>query len=517
MSYQVLARHYRPRLFKDLVGQEHLVQTLISALRQDRFPHSILLTGVRGVGKTTSARLIARALNCLERDPQTMEPCGTCQACQDILQDKHLDVLELDAASRTSVDDIRDILDASQYKPVSARFKVFIIDEVHMLTKHAFNALLKTLEEPPPHVVFVFATTELNRIPDTIISRCMRFDLQPLSLDHLQRLMREVVRQENKDIEDQALLLLALSAKGSARDGLSLLERALALALAPTAVTGTLVQDMLGMMNPDQLLDILENLLKGDAPLVLETMAQGRSRGVNGTSVLQEVGTFLYALLMLSQNRPLPPMALTSAQQERFKRFLELSTPATLMRLWSTLQKGLEGLSHALSPDESLDILLLKLSYVHQLPSPETLAAWALGHQSPAPLPMAANDPSPSPDTVPVPSTFQALIDLCGSLKEPFLKRGLEHDVTLKHYDPALCRLEVTLAAGADGSLLKQLRTTLQECTKRTWTVIAIPADDPPQASSPLETLAPVNDPALQDPGLQNILTHFPGATIRVK
>src|SRR5687767_13112273 len=268
--YRVLARKYRPQSFGELIGQEAMVRTLANAICRDRLAHAFLLTGVRGVGKTSTARLIAKALNCIGPDGQggpTIEPCGVCEPCRAIAEGRHIDVVEMDAASHTGVDDVREIIEAVRYAAVSARYKVYIIDEVHMLSKNAFNALLKTLEEPPEHVKFLFATTEVNKVPVTVLSRTQRFDLRRIPADSLVEHFTQIARAESIEAEPEALAMIARAAEGSARDGLSILDQAIA--LGSGNVTAEQVRDMLGLADRGRIRRLLKLVLSADAPAAL--------------------------------------------------------------------------------------------------------------------------------------------------------------------------------------------------------------------------------------------------------
>src|SRR5262245_15869303 len=289
-AYRVLARKYRPSTFAELIGQEAMVRTLSNAIATGRIAHAFILTGVRGVGKTTTARILARALNCVGPDGSggsTAEPCGRCAQCFAIAEDRHVDVMEMDAASRTGVDDIRDLTEGVRYRPVSGRYKVYIIDEVHMLSKNAFNALLKTLEEPPPDVKFVFATTEIQKVPVTVLSRCQRFSLRRVPIDQLVAHYQGVARQEGVEIAPGALGLIARAADGSVRDGLSILDQAIALANGPIAEDA--VRDMLGVADRNLIFDLFETVLKGDAAGALDQMAALYQGGADPLSVIQDL------------------------------------------------------------------------------------------------------------------------------------------------------------------------------------------------------------------------------------
>src|SRR4249919_2411570 len=295
--YRVLARKYRPQTFAELIGQDAMVKTLGNAIERGRIAHAFLLTGVRGVGKTSTARLVAKALNCIGPDGQggpTIDPCGVCEPCRAIAEGRHIDVIEMDAASHTGVDDVREIIEAVRYASVSARYKIYIIDEVHMLSKSAFNALLKTLEEPPAHVKFLFATTEVGKMPVTVLSRCQRFDLRPLTAEKLAGHFAWVAAAENVDFESEALQAIARAAEGSARDGLSILDQAIA--HAEGRVTADLVRDMLGQADRGRIRRLLETLLSGDAVATLAQLDEAHSLGIEPASLLRGLMESLHAV-----------------------------------------------------------------------------------------------------------------------------------------------------------------------------------------------------------------------------
>jgi len=299
-AYQVLARKYRPQKFSELVGQDALVRTITNAIREDRIAHSFILTGVRGVGKTTTARIIARSLNCIGADGQggpTVSPCGVCEHCKAIADSRDVDVLEMDAASRTGVDNIRELLDGVRYLPASARFKIYIIDEVHMLSIAAFNALLKTLEEPPPHVKFIFATTEIRKLPVTVLSRCQRFDLRRIGAEQLVAHFASVAEAEGVKAEAEALKLIAGAAEGSARDGLSLLDQAIAHCGGQVAVAQ--VRDMLGLADRARIYDLFEALMKGDVAEVLAQLREQYDLGADPEVVLRDLLELTHLLTRL--------------------------------------------------------------------------------------------------------------------------------------------------------------------------------------------------------------------------
>lgn len=303
--YRVLARKYRPQKFSDLIGQDAMVRTLGNAIARDRLAHAFLLTGVRGVGKTSTARLIAKALNCVGKDGHggmTIDPCGECEACRAIAEGRHIDVVEMDAASHTGVDDIRDIVESVRYASVSARFKVYIIDEVHMLSKSAFNALLKTLEEPPAHVKFLFATTEINKVPITVLSRCQRFDLRRISTATLTDYFSKVVQLEQVEAEEEALAMIAKAAEGSVRDGLSILDQAIA--HSSGSILAADVREMLGLSDRGVIKSLLVDLLEGKGDRVLDHVKAQYDLGVEPEALLHGLLQLIHAITRSKMGRP---------------------------------------------------------------------------------------------------------------------------------------------------------------------------------------------------------------------
>jgi DNA polymerase-3 subunit gamma/tau len=388
-GYRVLARQYRPQSFADLMGQEVLVTTLKNAIESQKFPHAILLTGVRGTGKTTTARLIARSLNCVGPDGkgvETITPCGECEHCKAILDDRHLDVIEMDAASRTSVEDIRRIIDSAYYKPSSARYKVQIIDEVHMLTKQAFNALLKTLEEPPSYTKFVFATTEIQRIPDTIISRCIRFDLKRFDRQTLKELLQKVCKAEKVSIEAEALSLLAQAAGGSARDALSLLERAIN--LSPTGVSNVAIRSMLGLTGKSDLIALLNSVLTGNTAQALTTFDRLYTGGSDPAFLISALCDLVHEITRLKISEDLVQQGLYAADDYAQLTTLaqSLSIPI-LTRLWQVFSKGQEDLRAVDSSAQATEMILIRACYLSDLPTAHSVITEMSGH-TPAPQPI---------------------------------------------------------------------------------------------------------------------------------
>ncbi len=374
--YRVLALKYRPQNFDQLIGQDALVRTLTNAIDSGRIAHAFMLTGVRGVGKTTTARIIAKALNYIGPDGTsgpTTGPTDDCPLCKAIAEDRHPDVIEMDAASRTGVDDIREILDSVRYAPVEARYKIYIIDEVHMLSKQAFNALLKTLEEPPPHVKFIFATTEIRKVPITVLSRCQRFDLRRVDADTLIAHFKNISAKENVSAEDEALAMIARAADGSVRDGLSILDRAIS--LSGGNVTAAATQDMLGLADRARNIDLLEHILSGKPDAALEILDSLYRSGADPLIVLQDL---LDVIHQLSRLRAVP--ALKDAAQTKgvdgYARIVplaeKLSMPS-LSKAWQILLKGLPEVSMAPNPQAAAEMVVLRLCYAADLPDPADL------------------------------------------------------------------------------------------------------------------------------------------------
>ncbi|MBV9862183.1 MAG: DNA polymerase III subunit gamma/tau [Alphaproteobacteria bacterium] len=390
-AYRVLARKYRPATFAELIGQEPMVRTLSNAIATGRIAHAFILTGVRGVGKTTTARIIARALNCVGADGTggpTIQPCGECVHCRSIAEDRHVDVIEMDAASRTGVDDIRDLTEGVRYRPVSARYKVYIIDEVHMLSKSAFNALLKTLEEPPPDVKFVFATTEIQKVPATVLSRCQRFSLRRVPVEQLVPHYRRVAEAEGVAVEPAALALIARAADGSVRDGLSLLDQAIARSslgheVEPSRVDEGTVRDMLGIADRGRVFDLFEAVLKGDAAAALDGISGLYRDGADPLSVIQELlelSHFVTRLKLVQEAGSGDPLA--EGDRERARPLAASLSIPVLARCWQMLLKGVEEVQSAPAPMQAAEMVLVRLAYVADLPPPAELVRTLAEHDA---------------------------------------------------------------------------------------------------------------------------------------
>ena len=368
----VLARKYRPQVFADLIGQDALVRTITNAIMTDRLAHAYMLTGIRGIGKTSSARIIAKGLNCIGADGQggmTPNPCGVCQHCRDIAADSHIDVIEIDAASNTGVDNVREIIEGAKYNPVSARFKIYIIDEVHMLSKQAFNALLKTLEEPPERIKFIFATTEIRKVPITILSRCQRFDLRRLDEDVLAKHLANIAEKENVKFEEDALKLLARAGDGSVRDSLSLMDQAMTQLDANLTVDG--VRKMLGLSDRTVLFDLYEQIMAGQIAEALKTLAVQYECGADPFETVQDLLNLTH---WLTRVKVVPTTAddvtVSETERVRGKVLAEKLSMASLTAVWQMLLKGVQEVRLSDSPMNVLEMLIIRLAYLSEMPSP---------------------------------------------------------------------------------------------------------------------------------------------------
>ena len=403
--YRVLARKYRPSKFSELIGQDAMVQTLGNAIKRDRLAHAFLMTGVRGVGKTSTARLIAKALNCIGEDGQggpTIDPCGQCEPCRSIAEGSFIDVIEMDAASHTGVDDVREIIEAVRYSSVSARYKIYIIDEVHMLSKNAFNALLKTLEEPPAHVKFIFATTEVNKVPITVLSRCQRFDLKRISAEQLSQHFAMIVEKEGVTAEQEALDLIAQAAEGSVRDGLSILDQAIAHADmdGDGQVKAVQIRDMLGLSDRGAVRRLFARLLEGDSAALLDAIAEQYKIGVEPLSLMNGLLSLSHQVTLFKVGRASDPTLSDSAKQQ-FSDWAEQLSYPVLHRLWQLLLKGYQEVQQAHLPREACEMALLRVLCAGDMPDPGKLAKMleqgAVNSSAPAAEPSASPPPMAEP------------------------------------------------------------------------------------------------------------------------
>ncbi|MGB5483289.1 DNA polymerase III subunit gamma/tau [Parasphingorhabdus sp.] len=407
--YRVLARKYRPSKFSELIGQDAMVQTLGNAIKRDRLAHAFLMTGVRGVGKTSTARLIAKALNCIGEDGQggpTIDPCGQCEPCRSIAEGSFIDVIEMDAASHTGVDDVREIIEAVRYSSVSARYKIYIIDEVHMLSKNAFNALLKTLEEPPPHVKFIFATTEVNKVPITVLSRCQRFDLKRISAGQLSQHFGMIVGKEGVTAEQEALDLIAQAAEGSVRDGLSILDQAIAHADmdGDGEVKAVQIRDMLGLSDRGAVRRLFAKLLEGDSAALLDAIGEQYKIGVEPLSLMNGLLSLSHQVTLFKVGRASDP-TLSDAAKQQFSDWAEQLSYPVLHRLWQLLLKGYQEVQQAHLPREACEMALLRVLCAADMPDPGKLAKMLeQGVSAPASAP-ESKQAAPPPVAEPVAQT----------------------------------------------------------------------------------------------------------------
>jgi DNA polymerase-3 subunit gamma/tau len=550
-AYRVLARKYRPSDFTGLIGQEALVRTLSNAFATGRIAHAFMLTGVRGVGKTTTARIIARALNCIgpdgTRHEPTIHPCGVCEPCIAIAESRHVDVQEMDAASRTGIDDIREIIEGVRYAPASARYKVYIIDEVHMLSKQAFNGLLKTLEEPPPHVKFVFATTEIRKVPVTVLSRCQRFDLRRIETPELIAHLKAIAGKENIAIEEDALALIARAAEGSVRDGLSLLDQAIAHEEGH-AIAAENVRAMLGLADRGRILDLFEKVMGGDIAAALSDLSGLYDRGADPLAIVQDLLETTHFLTRLK----------VAPNAERFfdggsaeaKRAAELAAKLsvpTLTRAWQLLLKGLLEVRDATRPVQAAEMALIRLAYAADLPPTDKLVrdlmdGGSTTRTSLSPSggegkgegarPRASNTltaavfskaerenaalaTAPKFDAAAMPS-FRTLEDLAAFAAEkgsPVLKVHIENDMHLIRLEPG--QIEFRPTEKAPRSLAADLAQRLKDWTGARWIVtVSREGGEPTLAEAKRQKHAAQLESVLQEPMVRAVLDRFPGAEV---
>ena len=536
--YRVLARTYRPTTFSELIGQEAMVRTLTNAIAKERLAHAFILTGVRGIGKTTTARLIARALNCVGPDGNggpTISPCGVCEHCLAIAEDRHMDVMEMDAASRTGVDDIREVIDGVQYRPTSARTKIYIIDEIHMLSKNAFNALLKTLEEPPEHVKFIFATTESRKVPVTVLSRCQRFDLRRVDAEALAEHFRNISKKEGAEVSEGALHLIARAADGSVRDGLSLLDQAIAHCAGE--VGEDQVRVMVGLADRTQTLDLLESIMKGDAAAALNNLAGQYAAGADPAVVLEDM---LELVHWLTRVKVVPEAAddpgVAEAERVRGRGMAETLSMAALTLSWQMLLKGLGEVRIAPSPMQAAEMVLIRLAFAADLPSPADAVAGMKGGKSAAPASSRPTPSAPAPSggggaaavavaepqaepqaqaapEKPDPQSFAQVIELVQAKREMILHANLTSNLHLVAFEPG--RVEFRPGQNAPEDLARDLSRFLNDNTARRWLVtVSSEGGAATLLRQKEEAAASRKNEAAQDPFVREVLNAFPGAEI---
>jgi len=552
-AYRVLARKYRPADFETLIGQEAMVKTLSNAIDSGRLAHAFIMTGVRGVGKTTTARIIAKALNCTAHDGPTINPCGVCENCKSIAASRHVDVLEMDAASRTGVDDIREIIESVRYAPISARFKIYIIDEVHMLSKNAFNALLKTLEEPPEHVKFIFATTEIRKLPVTVLSRCQRFDLKRVESDVLVKHLAKITETEGCKAEDGALKLIARAAEGSVRDSLSLLDQAIAHGAGD--VSEDQAREMLGLADRAQVLDLFELLMKGEIADALSTLRNQYNGGADPQVVLNDLLEVAHWLTRLKVTPDTGTDALVSeAEKTQGSAMAEALSMPHLTRAWQMLLKGLGEVKTAPSPIAAAEMVLVRLAYAANMPAPadlvKKLTSQPAGAAAGAPGAVPATGGSATaiasgqvqaasgsgtttaqrsaqvvalhpaeaggadghaPHAMPI--SFEKLVTLFESQKEAQLAVLLKDYVRVVSFKPGAMELNITRQTPPD--FLMRVKGCLKLWTGNDWT-IALASEGGAETVRSVEVARDKKrrDEALEEPIVKSLLASFPGAKL---
>ena len=500
--YQVLARKYRPLRLDDLIGQESLVRTLQNAFESDRIAHAFILTGIRGIGKTTTARILARSLNCTDAgDRPTTNPCGRCSACVDISASRHLDVVEIDAASHTGVDHARELISEARHTPASGRFRVFIIDEVHMLSRSAFNALLKTLEEPPPHAKFILATTEIRKVPVTVLSRCQRFDLRRVDSDRLMQHVQAIAEAEGVTAEQGAVALIARAAEGSVRDALSLLDQAIAHRHAGDGIRLADIRDMLALADRARVLDLFEQILRGDAAAALAELAGQHRDGAEPLNILESLAETCHFVSVLRVSPALADdPAITEAERQRGMEFAARLEAPTLVRFWQILERALDETRRSATPRLAADMAVLRLAHASTLPTPDELITRLQesgpdgdpGSAAPGrgPAPAAATGAAPGADSAPAaarasgaaaPVTLASASDLAALVRaqgDPALLFHVQN--VFRPVSFAARHLRFQPAEGAPRFLARDLRACLERATGETWTVEPVEAGGGP-------------------------------------
>lgn len=510
--YRVLARKYRPQTFSELIGQDAMVKTLANAIERGRIAHAFLLTGVRGVGKTSTARLIAKALNCVGPDGQggpTINPCNVCEPCRAIAEGRHIDVVEMDAASHTGIDDVREIVDAVRYASVSARYKTYIIDEVHMLSKAAFNALLKTLEEPPEHVKFLFATTEVNKVPVTVLSRCQRFDLRRIPGEKLSAHFADVSRLEGVEVEPEALAMIARASEGSARDGLSILDQAIAHGAG--SVTSKQVRDMLGLADRGRIRRLLERILNGDAAAALVELDEAHELGIDPTELLRGLMESLHSATRAKAGASVD--ALQSAEERESAAEIGRSLSwGAIHRLWQMLLKGLQDVEIAPDPREAAEMVLLRLIHAADMPDPAVLIARLSGDgaTSSSSVPSASK---PSGPTARIPADFADLVKMVEKSGRHLLAQQLHDQIGLVRYAPPELVLKPTRPLGADWS--RDLALALKAATGASWQIsLSDETGEPSLLDQEKIAEERVRSDVLADPNVRAVMDSFPNSEL---
>ena len=518
--YLVLARKYRPKKFSELVGQEATVRILSNAILSDRVAHAFVLTGVRGTGKTTTARIIARALNCVGTDGKglsTVSPCGQCQNCISISNDRHVDVIEMDAASRTGVDDVRELLEGVRYKPVLARNKIYIIDEVHMLSTQAFNALLKTLEEPPPNIKFIFATTEVNKIPVTVLSRCQRFDLKRIGFKEILSHLRFVSDKEELIINDEALNIIAKAADGSIRDALSLLDQAITTVKNNSEeITYENVRLMMGLSNRGLILDLYESILRGEMNSTFVILQDIYGSGSDPLRILQELLEITHWLtckkLVSTHDSDMP---FSQSEKERASKISNSLSIPQLTVLWQIFLKGISEIRLAPIPIQSLEMTLVKVSFISDQPSPHEIVS-SIKKKIVSPevdtLQQVINDLPQDNDFQLkskkefLPNSLKEIIERCLVKKEIKLAGEIKHFVRLINFGDK--KIEIADTPELRGGFSNRLASFLLHETKQKWIISLLDqTGDEPLHAQEMNLIS-------KEPIIKGVLNAFPGSKI---
>ena len=518
--YRVLARKYRPQTFSELIGQDAMVTTLANAIARDRLAHAFLMTGVRGVGKTSTARLIAKALNCIGPDGQggpTIDPCGVCEPCTAIAEGRHIDVIEMDAASNTGVDDVREIIEAVRYAAVSARYKIYIIDEVHMLSRNAFNALLKTLEEPPPHVKFLFATTEVEKLPVTVLSRTQRFDLRRIPAELLEKHFAWVCEQEGVAADEEAIRIIAGAAEGSVRDGLSILDQAIAHADldADSKVTAERVRDMLGLADKSAQRKLLEVLLSGDAKALLDGVADQYALGVEPLALMRGQLDLIHRITVAKVTGA-EPDAPSSDERAALANLAESLSPPQLHRLWQLLLKGHEEVRAAPDPLVSAQMALLRVMHANALPDPGNLVTKledlvkSGGSQAASAAPQESGTAPVASGGAPQWEALVQQVDEAGQLRVAQLMRDWIRVIAI---EPE--KLVYSLAPGINDDPGPEMREVLLKVTGQRWLIEKGEGEGVPTLREVAEAHAKAEEERRRNhPLLNAVLEGFPEAEI---
>ena len=516
--YRVLARKYRPQTFSQLLGQDAMVQTLGNAIKRDRLAHAFLMTGVRGVGKTSTARLIAKALNCIGPEGQgepTIDPCGVCEPCVAIAEGRHIDVIEMDAASHTGVDDVREIIEAVRYSAVSARYKIYIIDEVHMLSRNAFNALLKTLEEPPPHVKFLFATTEVEKLPVTVLSRCQRFDLRRIQAPQLTAHFAMICAAEQVTAEGEALAMIAAAAEGSVRDGLSILDQAIAHADLGGGgqVTTDQVRDMLGLADKGAQRRLLGAVLAGEGSVLLDLIDQQFALGVEPLALLRAALELTHRITVCQLGKSGADAA-SAEERAAIEGWAQSLSAGQLHRLWQLLLKGYDEVRGAPDPLIAAKMALLRVLHANELPDPGTLAKQiadiaARGPVAGAPLERGTAADAPAP----VGLDWAALINVVDQSGQLRVAQVMHDWVRVASLVPG--ELTYALAPGYSGDPGSELRDALLRATGERWQVTRTEGEAAPALRETAEAARGLaRQQLLRDPLVEAAFAAFPTAEL---